>query len=537
MRTTISRVVIDCCVCVQCIMSAVPAPGDIYNINNPPFPTEFNGMGVANGILATCYAVTAGPNRNLYWVYDDMKSTDCAIQANVPRGTCFETRDSIAVSQRRTTLTDTCSTCHRTIGTHMTATQATTAFATHATSFPATHMRVIAAPAVGVPLLAGMAAALGIVAPIPAAGVAAAPAAALAITANTPSTHANREDYKLLISMAARHDKWSSTKSIAHDFISKIETALRQSPIPTIHWVYFLPLMVSEHDRNMQDWIESTITTPNLSWNAAKAVFIAHYERADWMDSLRSKYQACVRGPHELVQKYTDRFSALMRHLSIGDSDLLNITHYMRGLHPTIFSKLMAHRSDMRNLPLAGPNAAGVNPSWDFDSFVQVSSNASSFENELAAGVREQPRGKHYAAVPYDGRAHNDNSGAHHKRKAFAGPKRGPTSPHKKPYMQSGLHCKWHPDAKSHSTKDCRNPGTVVVRSTVSTTAAPAVTTDDLSKIKCYGCGKMGHYKPECPNKDQWKKTNGSEKGKPQGKNYKARAASVKWDKTVPSTQ
>ena len=104
-------------------MSVIPAPGDIYN--NPPFPAEFNGMGVANGILMTCYAVTAGPNRNLYWIYDDMKSSDAGIQTIVSRGACFETRDSIAVSQRRTALIDTCATCQRTIGAHMTATQAT----------------------------------------------------------------------------------------------------------------------------------------------------------------------------------------------------------------------------------------------------------------------------------------------------------------------------------------------------------------------------------------------------------------------------
>ena len=516
-------------------MSVAPAPGDIYNINNPPFPSDFNGMGVANGILATCYAVTAGPNRNLYWIYDDMKSSDAAIQTNVACGTCFETRDSIAVSQQRTALTDACATCHRTIGTHMTATQATAAFATHATSFPVTHMRIIAPLAVGVSPPPGMASALGIVAPIPAAGVAAAPAAALAVTANTPSTQANREDYKLLISMAGHRDKWSSTKSIAHEFISKLETALRQSPISAVHWIYFLPLMVSEHDRNMQDWIEATITTPNLSWNAAKAVFISHYERADWMDSLRIKYQACVQQPHELVQKYTDRFSALMRHLSISDSDKLNVQHYMNGLRSAIFVRLTEHRSDMRNLPLGGGNAAAPNPSWDYESFDYVSSKASSFENELNAnaGVRDQPRARHNTVLPHDN--------AQHKRKAFAGPKRGPTSPHKKPHVLSGLHCKWHPDAKSHSTKDCRNPGTAMVRTTVSTTATPAAVAapkDDPSKIQCYGCGKMGHYKPDCPNKDQWSKTNTkTDKNKQgyKGKDPKARAASVSWNKSVPS--
>ena len=196
----------------------------------------------------------------------------------------------------------------------------------------------------------------------------------------------------------------------------------------------------------------------------------------------------------------------------------------------------MAHRSDMRNLPLSGLNAAGINPSWDFDSFVLVSSKASSVENELAAAVREQPRTKHYAAAAQEHNAHNN--GAHHKRKAFAGPKRGSTSPRKKPHMHpAGLHCKWHPDAKCHSTQECRNPGGAMVRTTVSTTATPAVAKDDLSKIKCYGCGKMGHYKPDCPHKDQWNKTHATAKAKPQGKNHKARAASVKWDKSIPSNK
>lgn len=508
---------------------SVPLYGDLYN--NPPLPTEFTGLGITPGILVTCHAVTAGPDRHLYWVYDDIKSSAPAIQAPVPRGVCFETRDSIAVSQGRSVPTDACTTCNHAIAQHMTAAQAITAFASHATAYPATHVRVIAPLPVGVAPPPGTASALGIIAPIPVA--AGAGVAALAITSNTPSVQANREDYKLLVSMATHRDKWSSTKSIAHEFISKLETALRQSPISAVHWIYFLPLMVSEHDRNMQDWIEANITTPNLSWNAAKAVFISHYERADWMDSLRVKYQACVQGPHELVQKYTDRFSALMRHLSIGDADVLNIVHYMNGLRSTIYSKLIEHRSDMRNLPFAGAmiNAA-PNPSWDFVSFDYVSSKASSFENELTAAVRDQARVKHTPAPA----AHDNNArtSVQHKRKGFTGPKRESTSPHKRAHVKPTLHCKWHPDAKSHSTKDCRNPGTttVVARTTVSqhATTAPTHSKDDLSKIQCYGCGKMGHYKPDCPSAKTDKTKHGYN-----GKNPKARAASVNWDCSVPS--
>ena len=64
----------------------IPLPGALYS--SPPIPIDFAGMGVTPGILGTCYAVTSGPDRNLYWVYDDMKSTSTAIQVPVPRGSC-----------------------------------------------------------------------------------------------------------------------------------------------------------------------------------------------------------------------------------------------------------------------------------------------------------------------------------------------------------------------------------------------------------------------------------------------------------------
>jgi hypothetical protein len=229
-----------------------------------------------------------------------------------------------------------------------------------------------------------------------------------------------------------------------------------------------------------------------------------------------------------------------MRHLSIVDSDVLNIVHYMNGLRPIIYSKLIEHRSDMRNLPFAGSMAAAPNPFWNFVSFDYVSSKASSFENELTAAARDQARVKHTSTVA----AHDNNTrtSPQHKRKAFAGGKRGNTSPRKRIQVRSDVHCKWHPDSQSHSTKDCRNPGTTAAVSRSGPTSVSshagrgARNTDDLSQIQCYGCNKMGHYKPDCPNKDQWAKTTNTKTtniktttSKPayKGKQPKARAASV----------
>ena len=142
----------------------------------------------------------------------------------------------------------------------------------------------------------------------------------------------------------------------------------------------------------MQDWVDANITTPNLSWNAARTAFITHYERADWMDSQRIKYENCTQASHETVQHFTDRFTALMRQLSLGDGDLLNIAHYMKGMRSSIYYRLIDHRSDMRNLPLSAAGGA-PNPSWDFVSFRYVADKAISYETELS--LRDHSSRKH----------------------------------------------------------------------------------------------------------------------------------------------
>lgn len=80
----------------------IPSAGALYA--NPPVPVDFiNDAAVVAAnppapVLATCYAVTTGPDRNLYWVYSHMPASATAIVTPVTTSCCFETLQSIAVS-------------------------------------------------------------------------------------------------------------------------------------------------------------------------------------------------------------------------------------------------------------------------------------------------------------------------------------------------------------------------------------------------------------------------------------------------------
>ena len=108
------------------------------------------------------------------------------------------------------------------------------------------------------------------------------------------------------------------------------------------------------------------------------------------------------------------------------------ITHYMKGLRSNIYHRLIEHRSDMRNLPLAA--AGGVpNPSWDFVSFKYAIMIAlQQLQPQLI--IHLQHLTLHHINVKVVNMVLNLAKGK--------------------------LFCKYHPNSTTHHTKDCRNPGT-----------------------------------------------------------------------------
>ena len=97
-------------------MAALPlAPaGALYAA--PPVPDDFAAhlaaAVVPAPILSSCHAVTTGPDRHLYWVYSGMVSSATAIITPVTPSCCFETQDSMAVSQSKNRKESASSTLH-----------------------------------------------------------------------------------------------------------------------------------------------------------------------------------------------------------------------------------------------------------------------------------------------------------------------------------------------------------------------------------------------------------------------------------------
>jgi hypothetical protein len=551
-----------------------PAAGALHAA--PPIPAELMALVPAIGAaaLSTCHAVTTGPDRNLYWVYSTLHSSATAITTPTIVGACFETRQSITISQGKTRATQICSTCGKRLISHMTTIQANASFVAHAGAFPATHTTLNTIPAPGTTAPAGYATINGITAPVaapfviplPAAlpaplplGVPAAqfaPAAAAApIGPAAPSSRPSLSEFKAMQSIATGHAKWKRD-TIAHEFIQTLESALDQSPIDGTHWIYIIPMMISDRDPNVMEWVRTNITTPALSWNAAKAAFIGHYQKADWVDTRRKLYDTCTEGKDESVQSYTDRYMALTHQLGLADGDQLNIQHFLNGLRRPVHMKLTELRSNMRKMPSI---AGGIPVStWDFTSLQYTTDQAIAYDAELSLHETSQRTATSQNLPAYVRNSALANPVTTSSTSTMSNQKFGKkrreedissteVENRSKRAKTGDKICEYHPGLTSHSTEDCRkgkkmnskiqtNEKTTISAGNYNPPKTPSSITSsktrtpqqDLSHIPCFKCEKFGHYANQCPERDSSQAKEGSEK-KNNKKKTKANGIGVKW--------
>jgi hypothetical protein len=487
---------------------AAPAAGALYTA--PPIPADFAAYppaaAVQAPILSSCYAVTTGPDRHLYWVYDGMGSSATAIATQVTPSCCFETQESMAISQNKTRPRQRCGLCHQPVARHMTAAQATTAFATHANAFPATHATLNTPIPVGLLAPAGYASVNGIIAPIAAPYLSPVPVAPASIPVPAPvpapvlggsvplaasvpiippgpvdprdlpsSISVNDiPSYQMLTNMVKVNTTsiWSADME-AYQFITGLEVILRGSPVHHEYWTALIMLMIPGSFPLERDWVYTNIISQRLSWNQARASFTQHYQRSDYMDGRRELYKRCTQTKDETTQEYSRRFQTLTTQLAYPDNDSQAIHRYLQGLPPWLQKKMSSHKSNMRTI------AAVPVPDWDFTSLCVTISLAIMFAAEpqvaqrkvdstplpqhLQTSVLANPDQVTSMSTPTPTSTSSSNApnknGKNNKRKASIstpenGDEKGKTE--KKQKDNGRKRCQYHPLSTTHTTAECR---------------------------------------------------------------------------------
>jgi hypothetical protein len=340
------------------------------------------------------------------------------------------------------------------------------------------------------------------------------------ISTASPSTSTTHRDWKVLSEIAKLKEavKWNS-KSFARDFIDSMEAAVRQSPVPPTQWIFIIPMMIPATERNMLEYVDQNIIQPLVSWNKAKQIFVQHYQSQDWVDIQRSLYNNCTQGTNESVQKYSDRFMALAKHLQLTDGDMLNIQNYMNGLKIDIQHDMFNFRMQMRDLPL-GPDGI-VNPTWEYTSLRHTSQKAIAYD-AMHITIRHQRKAdpsvvsKRAQDSSNTNQVTSESQPSNNKRK-HTQPSTTSTSKKQKQIKS----CKYHPKSVNHSTSECRSeqsaPGATTIttsetkdkQNTATSSGGNKITTNKSKtrNVTCYECGAKGHYKPDCPTLKNGAKT------------------------------
>jgi hypothetical protein len=296
---------------------------------------------------------------------------------------------------------------------------------------------------------------------------------------NTPFIVPSADQFKVLKGLCEMNPDlfWSDDKE-ANMFIAGLESILEFSPLLHTHWTALLFNMVPGTCELERTWIRTNIMTPALSWNAAKAAFIGHFQRGDYMDGQRYLYNDCHQTQHESIQQYSRRFHTLATQLGYADNDLQSIYRYIGGLQQNTQQKLYSLKLQHRTV--------GANPTWDFTSLtttiqLAVTIGIESIHSGLVLSSTSAPTHLRSSALanPVYQTTVTSHSAVSRKRKV--------ETAQAKTEMNSGMTTCYRCQQQGHYAYQCP------------TTRSRRTKTIDVSQLKCYSCQNPGHRASECP--------------------------------------
>ena len=277
-------------------------------------------------------------------------------------------------------------------------------------------------------------------------------AAPVVIGPNSASVIPTADQYKLLIEMVKINPQLFWYNQEPNMFLSGLESVLELSPILHTHWITFMLMMIPGSYELERLWVRTNIISPLLSWNAAKAAFIGHFQRGDYLDGRRLLYTQCTQSPQETTQEYARRFQTLATQLGYADNDNQSLYRFIDGLHRDIQQKMLSHKLNMRTV--------GGIPGWEFTSLSAVIQLATQLGTDA---IYIHPTNGEAMLLPL-----------HLRSSVFANPVDTTTSTITRSTINNKRKLLPHDQAGSFTS---------------------------IAETKCYRCQCYGHFTYECPTK------------------------------------
>jgi hypothetical protein len=289
-----------------------------------------------------------------------------------------------------------------------------------------------------------------------------------------------------------------SNRKSCFEFLRELTELLSTTEYPTDTWYRVLPLVVEEGYR--RTWVHTNIVataSPPSTWEEACETFTSHFESADYLGRLWSKWQSLRFDHGESVQHFADRFMVMLSELDLSAEDKIVKQHFLKCLPSNIRQR---YDEFCLNKDLSA-GQLGTSSNYEPDD-VQTMVNIC-VKIDVSLRIRSQATTT-YSSLSSSSSSTSGSTGSFAKKKTFAG------------HGSQGK-CHLHPES-SHSWSECRkNPknSSAVVKqesrptpksygygsSSSSSASQPnnKPIAKDTSQIKCYKCEKTGHYANRCP--------------------------------------
>ena len=357
------------------------------------------------------------------------------------------------------------------------------------------------------------------------------------------------KEFERLLAVANKLPRWNAN-SAANEFLRLIKVKLQHSGIPERDWVLLLPhLFDGQTDLDKIEWINSKIVAKVNTWNEACKLFSDHFEQADHRLKWEKDFENCHQRRNETVNEYSDRFCRLLDQLNYAADNELVVRHFIQKLQPDMNRAYHESVANWRTMgaqdtldklkTVHGVSDVCITLDVARRTAAQAIANASGFRNYV------QPTNQRPSVPTTRPPFISGRSGYIKHVSGTSGPKK----------------CRFHPDATSHTTAECRTKpqsstpyvkptfGTRPPARTFNTTPKPSYTTSTGSlpprrdPVTCHACKQIGHYAndPKCPARSQ-RVSGGAPSGGSTGGNtaggvnaVRPRINAIKTDKHVPS--